>query len=87
MAQGGPISPCTYTATPCTPLHGGDGTQTVTIYEVPFTATAVEKYDCQGCTEVTVEPKDCFGPGPEVPVSSLCQYPLVRANAKIVCPH
>ncbi|KAM0798509.1 hypothetical protein BDR22DRAFT_891303 [Usnea florida] len=62
LAQGGPIQPCTYTTTSCLTLN--DGTATRTIYEVPFTATATSTYDCQGCADVTVLTKACFGVGP-----------------------
>ena len=54
--------PCTYTATPCAPFGGP--TETITVYEQPFTATATATYDCQGCGAVTVEPRDCEGVGP-----------------------
>ncbi len=57
---GGPIQQCTFTATPCT-FNGP--IETITVYEVPFVATVTESFDCQGCADVTVVPKNCGGPG------------------------
>ena len=59
--------PCTYTATSCLPIGGP--TETITVYEEPFTATATSTYDCEGCSIVTVETKNCFGVGPVSPYS------------------
>ena len=59
--------PCTYTATSC--LKIGGPTETITVYEEPFTATATSTYDCAGCSIVTVETKNCFGVGPVSPYS------------------
>lgn len=61
MAQG-PIENCTYTATPCAPFESGP-TETITVYEQPFLATSTASFDCQGCGNVTVVPRGCFGPG------------------------
>ena len=58
--------PCTYTVSPCRPIGGP--TETITVYEQPFTATATATYDCQGCGAVTVEPRFC-GVGPVSPSS------------------
>lgn len=54
-------SQCTFTATPCAPFNGP--TETITVYEQPFTATATKSFDCEGCGQVTVEPKNCGGVG------------------------
>ena len=56
--------PCTLTISPCRPIGGP--TETITVYEQPFTATATATYDCQGCGAVTVEPRFC-GVGPVSP--------------------
>lgn len=55
-------NPCTYTATPCGPIPGGP-TEVITVYEDPSVITATSTFDCQGCSAVTVVPKDCFGLG------------------------
>lgn len=48
---------CTFTATPCQTLIGP--TETITVYEQPFTSTATQSFDCQGCQDVTVIPRFC----------------------------
>lgn len=58
--------PCTLTVSPCRPIGGT--TETITVYEQPFTATATATYDCQGCGAVTIEPRFC-GLGPVSPYS------------------
>ena len=54
-------STCTYTTTSCYPPNGP--TETITAYEVPFTATSTSTYDCSGCNHVSVFSKECYGPG------------------------
>ena len=55
-------STCTYTTTECAPFNPGP-TETITVYEVPFTATATSTFDCQGCNYVSVSSRNCDGVG------------------------
>lgn len=61
LAQGGPIEECTYTVTSCYPPNVP--TKISTIYEQSGVSTVTKSYDCQGCEDVTIMPKECYGVG------------------------
>ena len=68
----GPIklAHCTFTATPCAPPNGP--TETITVYEQPFTVTSTKEYNCHGCTAVAVKSKNCDGFGVVCPSFPFC---------------
>ncbi|KAK0513886.1 hypothetical protein JMJ35_003608 [Cladonia borealis] len=75
--------PCTYTATSCATIGGP--TETITVYEQPFTATATSTYDCEGCSVVTVETENCYGVGPAVTTTTF-EYLNAQASTTVaVC--
>ncbi|KAF6228577.1 hypothetical protein HO173_011880 [Letharia columbiana] len=82
---GGPEQPCTFTATPCAPPPGGD-VKTSTVYEVSFVATATQSFDCQGCTEVTVIPRDCYGHGPVIETTTFVVEPESTTTVDVCSP-
>lgn len=76
---GGPIQPCTYTTTSCTPLNT-NSVETITVYEVQFPQTVTQSVDCHGCADVSVFTGCIFNP----PVSFCLPTELqIPANDKV----
>ncbi|KAL2037210.1 hypothetical protein N7G274_010073 [Stereocaulon virgatum] len=59
---------CTFTTRSCV-LPSGP-TETITVYEQPFTSTSTSTFDCQGCSAVTVTPSNCYGLGLPITTTS-----------------
>ena len=63
LNPGGPIQPCTYTTTACTPPAITSNVETITVYEVPVPQTVTETVDCDGCADVSVVTDCTYVPG------------------------
>ncbi|KAK0513889.1 hypothetical protein JMJ35_003611 [Cladonia borealis] len=75
-------STCTYTTTECAPFNPGP-TETITVYEVPFTATSTSTFDCQGCNYVSISSKNCDGVGLPITTTTFVIEPEATTTVNV----